>query len=89
LTGVLIGKRALEKGVKEAILDSGLYPSTKGSRIYAVVKGALDAGLKVPVGEEVLPSEDRIKGLHIANYLQKFKDLPEKFEELRKKLLGE
>ena len=62
LTGLLIGKRALEKGISEAVLDMGLYPSTKGSRIYACVKGALDAGLKIPCSEDVLPSEERIKG---------------------------
>ena len=88
LTGLLIGKRALEKGIKEAVLDMGLYPSTKGSRIYACVKGALDAGLKIPVSEEVLPPEERIKGLHIASYLEKFKDLPEEFEKIKKKISG-
>ncbi|MEM5834400.1 MAG: 50S ribosomal protein L18 [Candidatus Aenigmatarchaeota archaeon] len=89
LTGLLLGKRALEKGIKEAILDLGLSPSTKGSRIYACVKGALDAGLKVRVSEEVLPSEERIKGMHISNYLEKFKNIPEDFEKMKKKILGE
>jgi large subunit ribosomal protein L18 len=89
LTGLLVGKRALEKGVKEAVLDLGLNPSTKGSRIYACVKGALDAGLKVNVSEEVLPSEERIKGMHISTYIQKFKNIPEDFEVVKKKILGE
>lgn len=89
LVGLLIGKKALEKGVKEAVLDSGLYPSTKGSRIYTVVKGAVDAGLNIPVGKEIFPSEERIKGLHIANYLEKFKDLPEEFEKIKQKIMGE
>ncbi|HDH91455.1 MAG TPA: 50S ribosomal protein L18 [Candidatus Aenigmarchaeota archaeon] len=89
LTGLLIGKRASEKGIEEAILDMGLYRSTKGSRIYAVVKGARDAGLNVPVDENIFPSEDRIKGLHIANYLKKFKDIPEEFEKIKKKIMGE
>ncbi|MEM5773088.1 MAG: 50S ribosomal protein L18 [Candidatus Aenigmatarchaeota archaeon] len=88
LTGLLIGKKALAKGIKEAILDSGLYASTKGNRIFAVVKGARDAGLDVPVEEEILPTEERIKGLHIASYLEKFKSLPEKFEEIKKKISG-
>jgi large subunit ribosomal protein L18 len=88
LTGLLIGKKALAKGIKEAVLDSGLYTSTKGNRIYAVVKGARDAGLQVPVDESVLPSEERIKGLHIASHLEKFKSLPEKFEEIKKKIGG-
>lgn len=88
LTGLLIGKKAVKKGVKEAILDSGLYSSTSGNRIYAVVKGAIDAGLKIPVSEEILPKEERIKGLHISNYLEKFKDLPEQFEKIKKKVGG-
>ncbi|MEM5870116.1 MAG: 50S ribosomal protein L18 [Candidatus Aenigmatarchaeota archaeon] len=88
LTGLLIGKKALAKGIKEAILDSGLYSSTKGNRIFAVVKGARDAGLEVPVDEEILPTEERIKGMHIANYLEKFKSIPEKFEEIKKKICG-
>jgi len=86
LTGMLIGKKALKKEIKEAILDSGLHTSTKGNRIYAVAKGAIDAGLKIPLGESILPTEDRIKGMHIANYLEKFKSLPEKFEEIKKKI---
>lgn len=87
LTGLIIGKKALEKGIKEAVLDTGLHRSTKGSRIYAVVKGALDAGLKIPVGEKILPSEERIKGVHIANYLERFKNISEDFERLKERIL--
>ncbi|MCS6769938.1 MAG: 50S ribosomal protein L18 [Candidatus Caldarchaeum sp.] len=68
LTGVMLGKKALEKGFKEAILDMGVYRSVKGSRIYAVLKGVLDAGLHVPASEEMLPDEDRIRGRHITKY---------------------
>lgn len=88
LTGLLIGKKALEKNVREAVLNSGLYPTVKGSKIYAVVKGALDAGLKVAVDNEILPSEFRIKGEHIAKN-EKFKNLPAVFEEVKQKIIGE
>jgi len=66
LTGYLLGKRAEE--VEECILDLGLHKNTKESRIYAAVKGLIDSGVDVPAGEEVIPSEDRIKGLHIEEY---------------------
>ena len=89
LTGLLIGKKALKKGIKEAALDSGLYTSTKGNRIYVSAKGAADAGLKIPLSEEVLCKEDRIKGMHIASYDIKFKDLPEVFEKIKAKILSE
>ena len=89
LVGLIIGKKALKKDVKEAVLDSGLYPSTKGSRIYAVVKGAVDAGLAIPVDEKVFPGEERIKGSHIAKHMRRFKDLPEEFEKIKQKIMGE
>lgn len=68
LTGILIAKKAKKVGVEEAVLDIGIQRNVKGSKIYAAVKGALDGGLSVPVSEEVLPSEDRIKGEHIVKY---------------------
>lgn len=89
LTGLLIGKKALERGVKEAILDLGLYPSTRGNRIYALVKGALDMGLQIPVSKQVFPSEERIKGLHIEAYLKRMKGISKKFEEIKKTIIGE
>jgi large subunit ribosomal protein L18 len=71
--GLLVGKKALKKNIKSAILDIGLVRKTKGSRIFAVLKGALDAGLTIPHSDEILPSDDRIKGKHIIDYAQKLK----------------
>lgn len=68
LTGLIIGYKARLKGIEEAIPDIGLHRPTKGSKVFAVIKGALDAGLKVPCSPEVLPSEDRISGKHIEDY---------------------
>ncbi len=65
LTGYLAGRRALENGVEEAVLDMGLHVPTKGSRVFASLKGLLDAGLQIPCGEEILPSEERTRGEHI------------------------
>lgn len=71
LTGLLAGLRALKSGIKYAIPDIGLHRPTKGSRVFAAIKGGLDAGLEIPHSEEVLPTEDRIRGEHIALYAQK------------------
>jgi len=91
LTGLLIAKKAEKAGRKitEAVLDAGLYPSTKGSRIYAVAKGARDAGLDIAVDESVLPSDERIIGSHIAKAnAERFKDLPAEFEKMKEIILG-
>jgi large subunit ribosomal protein L18 len=74
LTGLLIGYKAKKLGINEAILDIGLHRSVKGCKIYALVKGCLDAGLHIPIGEEMLPSEDRILGKHIEKYAKILKE---------------
>ena len=68
LVGVLIGEKAKKAKVKEAILDLGLQPSIKGACLYAVVKGSLDAGLKVPCDPVILPKEERLQGKHVETY---------------------
>ena len=80
LTGFICGCRALEKGVKEAVLDIGLQAPSKGARVFAVLKGCLDAGVEIPHGEEVLPGEDRIKGQHISDYAKILSSNPDEYE---------
>lgn len=83
LTGFLCGKKAIDEGIEEAILDIGLKSPTKGTKIFAVLKGAVDAGLHVPHGEVVLPDEERIKGEHIAKYAESLSEdeINEKFSQ--------
>ncbi|MCX6821328.1 MAG: 50S ribosomal protein L18 [Candidatus Aenigmarchaeota archaeon] len=78
LTGLLIGKRTLDKKINSVVLDIGTQRSIKGSKIYAVLKGALDAGLSVPHSPDIFPSEERIKGKHIVDYAEKLKKEDEK-----------
>ena len=67
LTGLLCGLKAKAKGVEQAILDIGLISPTKGSKIFAILSGILDAGMDVPHSEEKIVKE-RMKGEHIAKY---------------------
>jgi large subunit ribosomal protein L18 len=73
LIGVLAGIKAKKVKVTDANVDFGLFYVTKGSRMYAVVKGVIEAGLKIECGEGVLPDEERVTGKHIANYAEKLK----------------
>ena len=81
LIGLFIGKKAKEKGIKEVVLDIGLHKSIKGSRIYALLKGVLDSGIIVPCSKDILPSEERIKGGHIAKYASELKKSPEEYKK--------
>jgi len=74
LTGLLLGRKAISKGYKEAVLDIGLHRATKGAAVFAVLKGVLDAGMEIPHGDEVIPDEDRIRGEHISAYAELLKN---------------
>lgn len=65
LTGLLFSKKLNSK--EEFIIDTGLYRTIKGNRIYAVLKGLVDGGLKTKTSEKIFPSEERIKGKHMKN----------------------
>jgi len=73
LVGLLCGHRARKAGILECVLDIDMHSPTPQAKVFAVLKGALDAGLQIPYGEGVLPSEGRLKGEHIAQYAVKLK----------------
>lgn len=68
LVGYLAGKKARNANIDNAILDLGVQTSQSGSRIYATLKGVIDAGVNVPANESIFPEDDIIHGTHIANY---------------------
>jgi len=80
LTGYLAGKRAAAKGVTTAVLDLGRQHPTKGGRLFAVLKGLLDAGLQIPHDEGVLPDPERVQGAHLGG------DAAERFRATKSKL---
>jgi large subunit ribosomal protein L18 len=86
LTGMLIAKRSLEAKHKEAVLDMGLCRATKGNRIFACLKGAVDGGLQTPHSAEAFPPADRIAGKHIPGPAGD--KVRKEFDEVRKKIAG-
>jgi len=82
LTGLLIGKKALNKGIKELIPDIGLNKSVMGTKIYALLKGTKDAGVNLSCSEEIFPKEERIRGEHIKKYAE---DLSKDKDQYNKK----
>lgn len=82
LTGILAGKRAKDKGINECVLDVGRYLPVTGSKIFASLKGALDAGVECPHNEEKLPNEDRIMGKHLD------KNIMSAVEDIKNKIIG-
>jgi large subunit ribosomal protein L18 len=72
LTGMLLAQKLKKHKLEnDIIVDIGLQKHHKGGRIYAVAKGAIDAGLSVRIGEDVLPDGERVSGAHIDEKLAK------------------
>jgi len=81
LLGLLFGKTCLEKKYKEGIIDIGLRTFRRGTRIASFIKGLLDSGFYVPHGEDIFPSEDRIKGKHIEEFAKKLETDEERYKK--------
>lgn len=81
LTGMLVAKKALKAGIKEAVLDIGFKSPTKGAVLFAALKGAVDGGLTIPHSGEVFPDEKRIRGEHIAAYAALLQKEPPKYQK--------
>jgi len=82
LAGLLAGKNAVGASVDKAVLDIGLLTPSKGSRVFATLKGLLDAGVKINHSKEVLPTDDRIRGKHLG------KDwVSTQFDQLKERIL--
>ncbi|MDW7732377.1 MAG: 50S ribosomal protein L18 [Methanolobus sp.] len=85
LTGLLFGYRALSKGFEYGVLDLGLQAASPGSRVYATLKGIVDAGFEIPHNPSILPSDERIRGEHVAEYMEG-SNLPELFDTVKEKI---
>jgi large subunit ribosomal protein L18 len=86
LTGLLFGKRAKEAGFDIAIFDIGLHTPVRGSDVYATLKGVLDSGMPVPHDPAVFPVDERIKGEHIAKFLQN-PSITDNFEAVKERIM--
>ena len=81
LTGLLLGFKAQTLNIHKAIPDIGLRRPSRGSRVFAVIKGARDSGFAVPCGD-IMPDESRILGEHISSYARQLAEAePERYQQ--------
>lgn len=89
LTGLLCGYKAVSCGVKKAVLDVGLQSPSRGSRVFAVLRGVLDAGVVVPHDEKILPDEKRMCGQHVVDYANQLSSSnPDAYQKMFSKYLS-
>jgi large subunit ribosomal protein L18 len=77
LTGMLLAKKTLGKGLDNAVLYIGKDHFT--SRVAACMKGIVDGGISMPISDESLPEQQRIIGQHIAEYAGTLKENQEEY----------
>ena len=82
LTGIIAGKKALDKGIKECVLDIGRYSPVKGSKVFAALKGVVDAGVNCPFNDDRVPDDERLSGKHIN------KDIDNDLKKIKTNILG-
>ena len=70
LTGLTAGLKASNMGIKQCVIYIGLRRYLPGSRISAVLRGVIDAGLEIPADTKSMPSDKRISGEHISSYAE-------------------
>jgi len=87
LSGLLCGYKALANGVEKAFLDVGLHIPSKGTRIFAALKGVVDAGVEVPHSEDIIPTENIINGSKIADYATHLSSDSEVYKQKFSKIL--
>lgn len=83
LTGFLIGKKII-KGKKETpIIDFGMIRVLHKTKIFAFLKGLIDAEVKIKYQKDVFPNNEKITGKNLK------KDFSKIFNEIKSKIAHE
>lgn len=80
LVGLLCGYRGIDLGVEECVLDIDKFVPSRQAKIFAVLKGAIDAGLNISHEDEILPTDERCRGEHISSYAEDLKADEEEYK---------
>lgn len=79
LAGLMAGRMAKKKGVKDIVVDLGMYVPSKGAVIFAAQKGAADAGLETVCDKEKVPEQK------LSNPPEKYKGI---FETVKSRIIA-
>lgn len=67
LTGYFAGKKILKENLETPIVDLGMIRVLHKTKVFAFIKGLIDAGVEIATKEEAFPEEERISGEHLKN----------------------
>ncbi len=82
LTGFLMAKKILKAKKEPPIVDFGMIKTLHKTKVFAFIKGLIDAGLKIPCKEEAFPEKERIEGANLKeNFSKTFIKIKSKLEK--------
>ena len=81
LTGFLMGNKVSDK--EKVIVDFGMNRNVHKSKVYAFIKGLVDAGIDVTEKENIFPDKERLEGKHLKTDV-----ISKKFDEIKNKIGG-
>jgi large subunit ribosomal protein L18 len=81
LIGYLTGKMIIKQKLEAPILDAGMNRAIHKNKIYAFLKGIIDAGIKINCKKEFFPEDSRINGEHLKNKIP-FNEIKSKIDKL-------
>lgn len=67
LAGFLAGKKIEKEKLENPIIDFGMMRVLHKTKVYAFIKGLIDAGVEIECDEENFPEEERINGESLKN----------------------
>ena len=80
LTGFLIGKRIIKEKKETPIIDLGMMRVLHKTKIFAFLKGLIDAGIEIKHKKDVFPDDEKITGKNLK------KDFSKTFNEIKSKI---
>ena len=67
LTGYLTAKKIQKEKLDTPIVDLGMIFTPHKTKVFAFIKGLIDAGLEIACKEEAFPEKERIAGSSLKN----------------------
>jgi len=80
LLGMLVAKKIEKEKLEQPIVDFGMLRVNYKTKLFAFLKGVIDAGLEIACPEEAFPEEERIEGKTLKE------DFSTKFNEIKSKI---
>lgn len=70
LTGYLTGTKIKKQDLENPIMDFGMSKIKYKGRLFAFLKGLIDAGIEISCKEEAFPEQEKIEGEQLKNKVE-------------------